>query len=105
MAAPLTPERDGRAGHSHENAEVQRAEASASAVEEWTARLTEELGDAWGRGQRRPAEEFLSRYPGLCDHPDFAIRIIYEEVCLRQELGEEVASQEVLDRFPQWRSD
>ena len=31
------------------------------------------------------------------------MRLIYEEICLRQETGQETASVEVVQRFPQWR--
>ncbi len=36
--------------------------------------------------------------------PEIAVRLIYEEFCLRQEAGEEVGPDELLRRFPQWRS-
>ena len=48
-----------------------------------------------GRGVPRPP-------PGLRDED--AVRLVYEEVCLRQEDGEEGVSGEVLGRFPQYRS-
>jgi serine/threonine protein kinase/tetratricopeptide (TPR) repeat protein len=49
------------------------------------------------------AEEFLSRFPDLWNHPSDALRLIYEEICLRQERGQETASVEVSQRFPQWQ--
>ena len=60
------------------------------------------MAAAWKRGERRLAEEVLARNPGLGDEE--AIRVVYEEVCLRQEAGEDSVSAEVLGRFPQWRS-
>ena len=57
---------------------------------------------AWRRGERPLAEEFLARHPELGD--EAAIRLIYEEVCLRQEAGLEVDPAEILGRFPQWRA-
>jgi serine/threonine protein kinase len=67
--------------------------------------LVEELVAAWGRGERPRAEAFLARYPGLCDQPEAAIRLIYEEVCLRQDEGEEATLSELVRRFPRWRTE
>jgi serine/threonine protein kinase/tetratricopeptide (TPR) repeat protein len=58
---------------------------------------------AWARGERLTAEELLARHPGLSD--EAAVRLIYEEVCLRRESGEEVATTEVVSRFPQWKDE
>ncbi|HEY2158834.1 MAG TPA: serine/threonine-protein kinase, partial [Isosphaeraceae bacterium] len=66
-------------------------------------RELEAMAAAWRRGERPRAEEFLDRHPGLDDED--AIRLIYEEVCLRQERGEEAVSTEILHRFPRWESE
>jgi serine/threonine protein kinase/tetratricopeptide (TPR) repeat protein len=58
---------------------------------------------AWRRGERPLAEDILARHPALGD--DAAIRLIYEEFCLRQEAGEEVNPAEIARRFPQWRDE
>jgi serine/threonine protein kinase/Flp pilus assembly protein TadD len=58
---------------------------------------------AWRRGERPLAEEFLERHPELDD--DNAIRLIYEEVCLRHEAGLAVDHEEILRRFPKWRAE
>ena len=55
---------------------------------------------AWRRGERPLAEDVLAGHPELGD--DAAIRLIYEEVCLRREAGEEVDPAEVTRRFPRW---
>jgi serine/threonine protein kinase len=81
MTGPLTPE---------------AAEALAAAlVGEMTAR--------WRQGDRPLAEEFLAPYPELRDHPEAAIDLVYEELCLRSEFGPQVPAEQVLARFPQWR--
>src|SRR5438552_4863432 len=67
------------------------------------AELAEEMAARWRQGDRPVAEEFLSRHPDLWDRPEIAARLIYEEICLRQESGDEQASVEVVQRFPQWR--
>src|ERR1700704_2448435 len=62
-----------------------------------------EMANAWHEGLRTPAEQWLTRHPQLGAQPDVAVRIIYEEVCLREELGEAVDSEELYRRFPQWQ--
>lgn len=62
----------------------------------------EAMAAAWDRGERPRAEEFLARLPGLPDED--AVRIVFEEVCLRQEAGEASVTDEVFRRFPRWRS-
>jgi serine/threonine protein kinase/Tfp pilus assembly protein PilF len=57
---------------------------------------------SWRQGNRRPVETYLDRHPELRDHPEEAVRLVYEEVCLRQECGPEVAADELVRRFPEW---
>lgn len=66
------------------------------------ARHVEEMAAAWDRGERPRAEEFLARHPGLRDED--AVRLVFEEACLRQEAGEEAVTAEIFRRFPQWRA-
>ncbi len=63
------------------------------------------MAAAWHGGQRPPAETWLKRHPLLASDPQLAVRIIYEEVCLREELGETVDSGEIFARFPQWQNE
>lgn len=65
-------------------------------------RLVREMDSAWRRGERPAAESYLERHPELLDQPEAAVRLVYEEVCLRQELGETVAADELARRFPRW---
>jgi tetratricopeptide (TPR) repeat protein len=67
-------------------------------------RLAAEMARRWRAGDRPLAEEFLARHPELCQQPEAALDLVYEEVCLRQEAGEEAADEQVLARFPQWRA-
>jgi serine/threonine protein kinase/Flp pilus assembly protein TadD len=69
---------------------------------EEAAALAELLADSWRRGHRRAAEELLAGHPAVAAHPRAALRVVYEEVCQRQELGEEVALAELRRRFPEW---
>ncbi len=67
--------------------------------------LAEAMSDAWLRGERSRAEDWLEREPMLRQHPQAAIRLIYEELCLRREDGEALDHAELARRFPQWRDE
>ncbi len=64
--------------------------------------LVEEMVAAWRRGEPLLAEAFLDRHPELST--ESALRLIHEEVCLRQEAGLKVVTAELVNRFPQWRA-
>jgi serine/threonine protein kinase/Flp pilus assembly protein TadD len=76
-------------------------ESKASATAPITETI-EEMAAAWRRGERPRAEEFLARRPDLCEED--AVRLIYEEACLRREAGDVSVSEEICRRFPRWRS-
>ena len=69
----------------------------------WISREVQALVSAWSRGERVRAEDLLARHPGLGD--EAAIRLIYEEVCLRRESGEDLPTTEVVNRFPRWKDE
>jgi eukaryotic-like serine/threonine-protein kinase len=81
-----------------------RAEPDPSlAAEALVARLTEEIAQSWQHGNCACAEEYLALHPDLWNHPEAAVDLIYEEICLRREYGQEVTRAEILRRFPQWQ--
>ncbi len=61
------------------------------------------MSEGWRGGHPEPAESLLARYPRLAAQPEAAVRLVYEEWCLREELGERLDSQTFYQRFPQWR--
>ncbi len=69
------------------------------------ARLAEEMTAAWRRGERPLVEEILSAHPDLAARPEVVLRLICEEVCLRQEAREELGAAEWARRFPAWRTE
>ena len=69
----------------------------------WASRQAEAMASAWSRGERISAQELLARHSEIDD--EAAIRLIYEEVCLRRESGQDVATTEVLNRFPRWKDE
>src|SRR5262249_24491268 len=76
--------------------------AEASAV---AAPLVEQMAAGWRAGRRPLAEEFLDRNPALRDHVEVALRLVYEEGCLREEVGEPVAPRRTLERSPRWKDE
>jgi tetratricopeptide (TPR) repeat protein len=76
--------------------------SSASALDTLAGRLADELRSAWRQGQHRLVEQVLAEHPQLLAHSQAALRLVYEEYCLRQELGLEMSRDAFLARFPQW---
>jgi serine/threonine protein kinase/Tfp pilus assembly protein PilF len=71
--------------------------------EEWVSHQIRAMRAAWERGEYLAAEEVLALRPGL--GTEDALRVVYEEVCLRREAGQAVAAEEVLRRFPRWEAE
>ena len=69
----------------------------------WVSREVDAMAAAWSRGQRVSAAEIIDRHPGIAD--EAAVRLIYEEVNLRREAGEDVPTTEVVGRYPRWRDE
>jgi serine/threonine protein kinase/Flp pilus assembly protein TadD len=67
------------------------------------SRQVQAMVAAWRRGERPTAEQFLAHHPEL--DSETALRLIYEEVCLRQEAGAEVLPAELVRRFPRWKAE
>ncbi len=76
---------------------------SAGPDNSWITRLVEGMASAFARGERPDAAALLARYPGLDD--EAAVRLIFEEISLRREAGEDVPTVEVVARFPRWRDE
>src|SRR5690242_9568058 len=60
----------------------------------WLSREIAAMAASWGSGRRITAAELIARHPDL--DADAALRLIYEEVCLRREAGVEVDTTEVV---------
>jgi len=103
MAIALRPVAPPAVDSGTESAPSRRPNDSSS-MESLAERLAEEMKAAWRSGQRPVAEDFLTRHPELYSHPDDALRLIHEEICLRQEFGLEANSVAIVNRFPQWQA-
>ena len=75
---------------------------ASGATDEVGSDLAREMRRRWARGERPGAADFFAQHPRLRDHPDAAVELIYEELCLRQKSGERDADLDLLRRFPQW---
>jgi serine/threonine protein kinase/Flp pilus assembly protein TadD len=69
----------------------------------WISRQVAAFAAAWERGECVTADDLLASHPELST--EAAIRLIYEEVCLRRDAGQEVGTAEVVRRFPQWKGE
>jgi serine/threonine protein kinase/tetratricopeptide (TPR) repeat protein len=74
-----------------------------SQAEIFAAPFVAELAGAWRSGKTTLVEDLLTAHPELRSQPEVALRLIYEEVCLREEAGDAVPTAEVVRRFPQWQ--
>src|SRR5262245_53250289 len=74
----------------------------ASAV---AAPFVEQMAAGWRAGRRPLAEEFLDREPRLRNQVEVAIRLVYEEICLREQFGLPIEPDEIIARFPRWRDE
>jgi predicted Ser/Thr protein kinase len=62
--------------------------------------LEREQRQAWMRGQQVPVESYLGRYPALGNDSEVLLDLIYQEFCLRVEMGGRPDPQEYQRRFP-----
>src|SRR5436190_21199081 len=69
------------------------------------AALVEEMAARWEHGEQPVVEDYLALYPALADHAAAVVRLIEEEVSLRQKAGQTVDDRAVLARFPQYRAE
>ena len=58
---------------------------------EWVCQVRA-MAAAWASGEQITVEELLKQYPELSTEK--AVRLVYEEVCLRREAGQQVVTAE-----------
>ena len=75
-----------------------------AARSEHTAELAARMVQSWRDGERLPAEAILNECPKLWSNPEAALELIYEELCLREELAVPATLDEMRRRFPQWQA-
>jgi serine/threonine protein kinase/tetratricopeptide (TPR) repeat protein len=67
---------------------------------ELIASLRREQQRSWQCGERVTAEAYLQRHPQLQADPEAALELIYNEIMIRQRLGEAPRLEEYHQRFP-----
>ena len=83
--------------------EPEDAEPLGGSGSAWVSHQVQAMAAAWARGERISVEEILEQHPDL--KTEHAVRLVYEDLCLRREAGEDVSTAEVVSRFPQWREE
>ena len=63
------------------------------------------MAASWRTGRQESVEDVFARHPALAVSPKAALRLISEELLLRQEVGQAVEAHDFIARFPQWRSE
>src|SRR5262249_38075193 len=63
-------------------------------------RLRQDQRSRWLRGERAPVETYLQQHPGLRADVELMLDLIYQEVLLRLERGEQARLEEYEFRFP-----
>jgi serine/threonine protein kinase/tetratricopeptide (TPR) repeat protein len=74
-------------------------------TDELTSGLLAEMNQAWRRGERSGALDYVRRHPELAGQRDPVLRLVCEELCLRRETGLEVDEAALAGQFPQWRGE
>jgi hypothetical protein len=60
---------------------------------------------AWRRGEPAPVEAYVAQQPLLQSDPQAMLDLIYNEIVLREELGESPRLEDYLSRFPKLASE
>jgi tetratricopeptide (TPR) repeat protein len=68
--------------------------------EKLIARLAEEMAQSWRLGNRVRVEAVLDAHRELQQQPEAVLDLIYEEICLGEELGEPARKSDLTRRFP-----
>jgi serine/threonine-protein kinase len=64
--------------------------------------VRQELWKRWRLGEHASVKDYLARFPALGKDPDAAAALLFDELALRQERGEETTEQEYLDLYPEF---
>src|SRR2546423_14675998 len=102
MPAPPSSETTARTLRSWER-EPEDAVPLGGSGSAWVSHQVQAMAAAWARGERISVEEILERHPDL--KTEHAVRLVYEDLCLRREAGEDVFTAGGGSRFPRWREE
>jgi serine/threonine protein kinase/tetratricopeptide (TPR) repeat protein len=74
--------------------------AAGSGLDDLITSLLEDQARRWRAGDRVRLEDYLARHPALRDDPDAMLALVFNEVGVREELGESPSADEYIARFP-----
>jgi serine/threonine protein kinase len=74
-----------------------------AAAEALSTQIVEEMSQAWQRGERPTAADYVRQHPQLGDQREVVLRLVCEELCLRREAQVEIDTAGLANQFPQWR--
>ncbi|MFO0949044.1 MAG: tetratricopeptide repeat protein [Planctomycetota bacterium] len=78
------------------------AEKPVDPVRQLASEVARSLAENWEKGVHERAEHFFNSHPELRGNTEAALRVIYEEICLRMEAGETIDAAELHQRFPEY---
>lgn len=78
---------------------------SADSTSTLTTSLLADQRARWDRGEQVSVEEFLRHRPDLKDNTELVLDLIYSELILRRENGEDPPADEYIKRFPNLAAD
>ncbi|HZZ81723.1 MAG TPA: protein kinase [Gemmataceae bacterium] len=67
--------------------------------------LLDEQRERWQRGERKFVEAYLEQHPSFRSDRAFQLDLIYNEIVLRESIGEKPRHEEYLHRFPHLREE
>src|SRR3954468_1902245 len=66
------------------------------------AALIDDQRERWLRGEPVVVEAYLEQHPSLRSHDETILDLIYNEVVVREQVGQTPRLEEYQRRFPQW---
>jgi serine/threonine protein kinase/Flp pilus assembly protein TadD len=81
------------------------ADVDATPAGRLAEQLARQMAESWSSGRRCGADQVLADHPELYEHPDAVVRLIYEEMCQRDGLGEELSAKDFQARFPAFQTE
>ncbi|MGC8638750.1 MAG: tetratricopeptide repeat protein [Isosphaeraceae bacterium] len=98
---PLSSAESPRPPREPSSGDLDFSESPRGSASIWVSRQVRLMSEAWANGRQLTAAEVIKQHPGLS--VEHAVRLVYEEVCLRREAGQDVPTAEVTSQYPQWK--
>src|SRR5947207_1206584 len=83
-----------------EHTPVEAAASGSTLPGEVAAALRADQQRRWLQGERVLVESYVAQHPGLREQAEPLLELIYNEIVVREQCGEQPQLEEYLDRFP-----